>query len=79
MQGRGGPPKRCDPPFWTCFRDGPKFIWLGAMDVTRPYKFIGFIHRFIGEGEMRIENLELSPGHPKGAKTGPPPDLPTRG
>ena len=24
---------------------------------------------------MRIENLELSPGHPEGAKTGPPPGL----
>ncbi len=36
-------------------------------------------HRSIGEGEMRIDNLELSPGHPQGAQTGPPPGPPTRG
>jgi hypothetical protein len=28
---------------------------------------------------MRIENLELSPGHPEGAKTGPPPGPRTPG
>ena len=27
---------------------------------------------------MNINNLELSPGHPKGAQTGPPPGPPTR-
>ena len=33
----------------------------------------------LSTSRMRIENLELSPGHPEGAKTGPPPGPPTRG
>jgi hypothetical protein len=37
------------------------------------------IYPLMGRGEIRIENLELSLGHPNGAQTGPPTGPPSKG
>ncbi len=54
---------------------------LVTSEISDPVDLYSLSFRLTGPlegGEMRIDNLELSPGHPTGAQAGPPPGPPTR-